>query len=483
MEYLVTRSGPLVQLKPWCPSVEEMLRYDYMAFPRKGGRPKLERRNLYHLDPRDGCGYFPVAMSPEVMEELEGLGHTVEYLDTRDLKALYPPPLWDRVSPLRSGQREVLEAVVNNDQGLIVCGTGFGKSFCIVQLCKMYPTLRFIVAAPGIAEMANLHDALVAELGEEQVGRLGGGKEIPSRRVTVSTMQSLGKADFKSCGIFMFDEAHSLGNNKTTFSLLGRLEDSRVYGFTATPSGRSDKSDAVIRAVFGRELVNYTYADCERAGAVTPIEVWVYTIDGEVASSTSPFGSTFVANKRNFYWRNEYRNVCIATLARAIPPDQQTLVMVEAVDHLVNIGQYLPEFALVCGAGNDLAARARKRRIKLDNRLGGDPAENQAIYREFKAGSLTRAISSMTWKQGVSFDGLNILIRGDGGAGKISATQIPGRLSRLSPGKDVAILIDFLDLFNPTAKAHSYARIRNYRRNGWRVVMKGDPLDEQFKRA
>ena len=482
MEYRITRSGPLVQLKPWSPGVESLLQYDHVAFAPGSKTPATERRLLYHLDPKEDCGYFPVACAEDVMDILRKGDHSVIYEDPRDMRRFFPEPQWDRVDELRSGQKEVLEAIVKNDHGLIVCSTGFGKSFCIKQICKMYPKLNFIIVAPGVAEMINLYQPLMAEFGVQEVGSLGGsGRNDPTRRITVSTMASLAKADFSRCEIFIFDEAHSLGHNKTTFRLMGRLEDSRVYGFTATPVGRSDHTDNVIKAVFGRELVNYTYQECEAAGSVTPIDVFIYDIEGDIESSQSSFGNTFIANKRRFYWRNELRNVCIAALATVIPKDQQVLIMVESVDHLITLGQYLPDYALVCGAGNDLDLRARKRRIKLTNRMGDSKEENKKIYAEFKEGTLKRVISSMTWKQGVSFDGLNVLIRADGSPSKISSTQIPGRLSRLAPGKDKAILVDFADKFNPTAKNNFYSRLRNYRKNGWRIVMKGDPLDEKFE--
>lgn len=157
MEYRITRSGPLVQLKPWSPGVESLLQYDHVAFAPGSKTPATERRLLYHLDPKEDCGYFPVACAEDVMDILRKGDHSVIYEDPRDRRRFFPEPQWDRVDELRSGQKEVLEAIVKNDHGLIVCSTGFGKSFCIKQICKMYPKLNFIIVAPGIAEMINLY--------------------------------------------------------------------------------------------------------------------------------------------------------------------------------------------------------------------------------------------------------------------------------------------------------------------------------------
>lgn len=68
---------------------------------------------------------------------------------------------------------------------------------------------------------------------------------------------------------------------------------------------------------------------------------------------------------------------------------------------------------------------------------------------------------------------LQWLIRADGAASIIGNTQIPGRLSRIFEGKEVAYLIDFIDGFDPWAASRARKRIALYKKKKWNIVRKG----------
>lgn len=89
------------------------------------------------------------------------------------------------------------------------------------------------------------------------------------------------------------------------------------------------------------------------------------------------------------------------------------------------------------------------------------------IRKRFESGELKKLIATNIFSEGVNFVGLKYLIRADGETSKISNTQIPGRLSRLMPGKDCAYLIDFIDHFSPWAYRRSIARFNDYKSAGW----------------
>lgn len=468
----LTRSGILVRMCPWLPIVEPLLQYDYVPFDDPRG---AEKRFLFHLDGENG--YFPSGFEETITEFFIREGIAFTFTDERDRSRLFKPFQWDRISELRPGQREVLEAIEKHDHGTVVCSTGFGKSFLIGELTKGFPDSRFIIAAPRIAETRNLHNRLKEILPRGELGLLGAGSKDPSdRRVTVSVSNSLGKADFNSCDFFLFDEAHMCGHNSVTTKLLAMLGDSRNYGLTATPQGRSDKSDRVIEALFGREIARFDYQDCVNAGNVTQIHVAIYDIPGDVPSSHSQYGNSFIQNKRRFYWRNEIRNLTIACVAREVPPAESVLIMVESVDHLIHLAALLPEFAIVCGDGNDLRKRAKALGFKLMNRTGDNKEESEGIYNDFRSGKLLRVIATGVYRQGVDFPSLSVLIRADGSPSPIASGQIPGRLSRLSPGKTQAVLVDFRDMFNPNSLRNYYARMRTYKANGWPVEHRGEIL-------
>ena len=150
---------------------------------------------------------------------------------------------------------------------------------------------------------------------------------------------------------------------------------------------------------------------------------------------------------------------------------ESVLVMVESVP---------PASILAAGVrgglrrGNDLKRRAKSLGLKLQNRLGDNEEEAKSIYEEFRSGKLRKVIATGVYRQGVDFPALSVLIRADGSPSPIASSQIPGRLSRLSPGKDTAVLVDFRDRFNDTALNNWYRRSATYRKNGWTIDMKGE---------
>lgn len=468
---LLTRDSgsPLVECSPWVPMLEQVLVYETSTYTPGDRFPKVEKHGMFWLSDDKSSGYFPIGMLHRVCKLLAQAGYEIEAKDLRDRSRYFPEPDWLAAHDLRAGQMDVLKAITDSDNGLIVCPTGFGKSFVITLLVKMYPTLNFLIVAPGIAETDNLYKR-IREV-ERDVALLNGtSRDDPNHRVIVSTSRSFLKADLDKTDIFLFDEAHACGNNKTTQDILDNLRGCRIFGFTATPKGRSDKSDMLIEAVFGRKLVEFDYDDAMVAGNVSPIEVQMWSVPGQIESSKSRYGNAMTQNKRRFYWNNPTRNLLIKAIADTVPEDEQLLIMVDTVEHLIRLGALLPGYALVCGDGHDLAKEAA--RLKLDisrNRLGDTKQAYVGLSTEFSAGTLTRVVATYRWKQAVDFPKLSVLIRADGAKSPIISTQVPGRLSRLSPDKSKGILVDFCDEFNPSARRKSLDRMKSYKQNGWTI--------------
>ena len=467
--------SPVVEIDPWIPALSQVLVYESSSFQPGDSFPTVEKHDMYWL--ADGRGYFPVGMLKRVVKTLAKRGYEMEGRDLRDRSRYFPEPDWSAAHDLRPGQKEVLEAVVKSDTGLVVCPTGFGKSFVVTLLVNIYPTLNFLIVAPGIAETDNLYKRL--REATDDVGLLNGtSHDSPDHRVVVATSRSFLKADLDRTDVFIFDEAHACGNNKTTQDILDNLRGCRIFGFTATPKGRSDRADMLIEAVFGQKLVDFNYEDAKDAGNVSPIEVQLWSVPGSVKSSKSPYGNAMTQNKRRFYWNNEQRNGLIRAIALKVPEDEQLLIMVDTVEHLIRLGAMLPGFALVCGDGHDLAAEAARFRLDLSANVLGDTRDSyRELARRFSAGELKRVVATYRWKQAVDFPKLSVLIRADGAKSPILATQVPGRLSRLSPDKEKGVLVDFMDEFNDSARRKALARVRSYRENGWTITHMG-ALDE-----
>ncbi len=91
----------------------------------------------------------------------------------------------------------------------------------------------------------------------------------------------------------------------------------------------------------------------------------------------------------------------------------------------------------------------------------------EQLKEDFATGKHKLCICNSVWKKGVNFPKLQYLIRADGGASSIDSTQIAGRLTRLSDGKEKSYLIDFRDEFNDSAAQKSFGRKGHYRTIGF----------------
>jgi superfamily II DNA or RNA helicase len=347
MDITLRRSGNILEVDPWVPSLEHMLSFRRVIHKFGIGKAKMEFLNekLYNIEgtPTGDKGQVPGGLFSKVYKELVKY-HKVKVEDYRDMASIMPVPDFTRIALLRSGQDKIMLAVAGNDGGLIVGGTGAGKSFCITQICMMYPTLKILILSPRISVVNTIFDSLSKVMPATAIARIGGGKhDKGKRRVTISTTKSILKCDLANCDLLLFDEAHNVGCNQIAEHLAYATR-ARKFGFTATPSGRSDGSDIIMEAVFGPRVAEIPYDEAVVAGLVTPIEVRVVTVPtaAYIPDSDSP-----IAKKRWNYWRNASRNAVIARTADTVPDDEQVLIMVETLEHALYLKKLLPKFSLV----------------------------------------------------------------------------------------------------------------------------------------
>jgi superfamily II DNA or RNA helicase len=410
---------------------------------------------------------IPAGMTERVIRRLTNAGLKVEIEDRRP--QILPEPVYENVDPLRPGQDELLSTIIAHDHGVICAPTGAGKSWLIRQICKMWPEARIIICSPFSGIIRQTFRELQMTMGLNEVGQVGDGFCNPERRVVCAVSNSLAKCELRKCQIFLFDEVHRAGSDKLS-EVICRIDNARMYGFSASPHGRSDNTDMEVEAAFGPIIATVDYQDVQKTGGVVPIEVRVYSCAG----MRSDEFSTTTSMERHMLWRNKERNKLIQRVVQDIirtsGDDVQILISVAKVEHAVNLGKLLPDFQLVY-RNMDPGNRVRWERDGLIP-TGVHPlsAKRRAeVEIEFREGKLKRAIATY-WSTGMDFPQLNVLVRADAAGGKIANTQIPGRVTRPSEGKSVGIVIDLDDSFHPNLSKRALGRFAQYRKKGWTVT-------------
>lgn len=417
-----------------------------------------------------------------IVDALEPLGYDVrirwaseddKVRDAERRESVFKPR-WDRIDELlksgfefRHKQKKCLRLISEFENGRVDCPPGWGKGTVIMLACVLLPKARIAVVTKNVAVLQQrLYPELALNL--PSVGCVGGGKKIKGRRVMCYTADSLHHVKTESPFDLVFvDEGHQACADDFAEQLGMYFPDARMWALSATWDMRLDNKDMRAEAMFGPIRLKVHYKDAVAHGMVVPIEVhWT-----DVITDINPCSDmTGVPKKQRGIWSNDYRNSLIAADARKYDDDTQVLITVETVEHALYLHRELPEFSLVYSGVSVTPKDWRYyREIGLidEDFREMTPDRKQRLTRRFEKGSLKKAIATPVWNVGVNFKQLQVLIRADAGGSPINDTQIPGRASRISDGKEVAILHDYRDQFDHGFRQKASGREASYARNEW----------------
>jgi superfamily II DNA or RNA helicase len=469
----ITRYGNLIEVNPDCESIlDDMLTYNHrnMLFGKDARTAKKEMQciatKVYTVS--DGKLYALHGVRARVTAELERRGFTVAYVDTRSLPPLVPSmagifnTLPDFV--FKSGQQAALAYLIGGDSGQIEAPPAWGKTTIMQVVAAAYPTAKILICAPGV-DLVNDIYARFSQVFGPAVGKTK--EEKGARpRIVVSTFGSAMRGITRLGGppdIILVDECHRAAAPQFAALLATQRMYHKIFGFTATPKGRSDGAELAVEALLGPIVYSATYDNMVKEGAVCPINAVMVSTAGHVSDPDTSGMSVRTAKKRKAYWRNQARNSLIAAAVRNVPAtydvgdDPQTLVLVETVEHANYLAELLPDFKVVHGD------------IDAENKANGNSARRADMLAQFESGELRKVIATGVWGTGVNFVQLDVLVYASGAPSHITTTQWAGRNSRLRPGKKYGLLIDFMDEWDDWTLGRARLRTKSYKSHGWSV--------------
>jgi len=482
MEVHMVVTPGCVAINPWLTQLEPHLRLCRKKrvarpFETATGEVKTIIQKTVQKEPlfltggtEDPCGYVYPGLLEFTREHLEEMGHTVSITDTRP-----SPPQGDYsllTKPLRPGQPDILQVMCAEHNGVIKAAAGLGKTETIVQYLNICPSLRVgIVTFKG-----EVRNSIYARIRDGAPARtpcmLAAGCKFFDTDVYVLVDKSLHRLPPEAIDVLLIDEVHGAAAEQALPKLETFLE-KRIFGFSATPSGRSDKADLGVTALCGPVRVNLSYGFAEATGSVVPIHVFMYRSDGPTGLSS--IGSDFIREKLGI-WYNRPRNRLISQLARALEPKQQKLILCRSLEHVMLLRRLMPEAVCVfkkpaAGRRQELEDKALLPEGWSESPLFRTDVTNARV--EFEERELSFVICTPVWGEGVDFPHLRWVIRADGLTNKIACIQTGSRTSRAirEPGceedeKPWAAVIDFFDDFDGM-RHRSFLRRSHYEDEGW----------------
>lgn len=467
----IERDGNILVLKGPIPKrlfieLDQKLSYMYRSRDFRGNL-KVEKRLLYNmLGEDDMCTTIGMWNDvSDVLKQYPDIGYEFVENTPPEYNHQKVKPDWGNVADLnfRAGQKEAINSIISHNGGIVCAPTGFGKTFLIGALCKLFPKAKIHVTTKSV-EIANRIASDLKRL-LPSVGMIGGGKNEANARVLVITSDSLHKAP-SDADLFFYDECHQAAAESYTDNILTTYNYAKRIGFTATPTGRSDGADRVLSLLFGPVIFNMDYSQGVDLGLVVPIKVRWLTYSGpcaEAAEYKKP-----IYRKRHCIWQNEARNQLIADDVRTKYADDSVLILVETVEHAVYLHNLLPEFEL-CYANMDTTDLNKYIAKKLlpENYEPLSKKDRIDLCAKFLNGTVKKVISTDVWSTGVDFPSLSVVYSVSSRVSKILTTQGAGRVSRIFKGKEFGEVVDIQDLFADDFKGFSYRRYKTYKELGW----------------
>lgn len=395
--YKLVSDGSMLMVDPWNPMLSRECTYHRTSYDPFTSEKKKVKEELYHVQHIDGrtVGYVADGLCDRVMRWFNDKSLPFTFENKRYWKEL-PVPDWGKVdfAELRDGQEEALTVIATNYNGVIDACTGYGKTYLIVQLCRMYPKLNIVLITSRKSVVKTIYDRLMKERClAGQVGIITSSKNTgPDYRIIVTTTKSMEKVNYETCDLLLFDECHGLAAPGTAYKM-AIFRRARKFGLSASPEGRGDTADKVLEGLIGPTRFSLSYQKGVDIGAVVPIDVHMYDVPG-----ARVWHRTRLALKRAGLWQNEVRNKMIADIALSFG-EQQVLIMCETVEHVMQLKQYLPEYVAAY-------ATCSKERYEEYTQAGltKDPILKEEdltkLQEGFESGKIRHILSTMVFKEG-----------------------------------------------------------------------------------
>jgi superfamily II DNA or RNA helicase len=362
----------------------------------------------------------------------------VEYIDRR-VCLTYPEIEFahDLDAQLADGrkyerQKEAVESMLLNEQGIILRPPGTGKSQIALAFASVCRTnVLVLVHTEDILqqwiEYAN------AALPGTKIGVFRG-QTKDKRQITIATVQTLKRMlendpSLKSgFGCVIADETHH-GAAKTWEFILSRMEAKYRFGFTASPT-RADGKHPMIRILIGPVL--------QRMKFQSPVDVKVKPIK---TGFYYPYrGRWDWGNLLSALIRDEDRNDAIAEAAdREVENGNSVLVLSRRIEHLQRIAAKMKSFptdgALLVGGWDD--ENGTRQTLKKETR--------KKIMHQFRSGEIKCVLGTQLADEALDVPRLSVVILTHPGKHEGRIIQQIGRALREHPDKNSATIYDVAD--------------------------------------
>ncbi len=333
-------------------------------------------------------------------------------------------------------QVKCLETINNNlgrEKILVQAPTGYGKTVVLSKLLADNQDKKALVCFNKIGlidQTIDKLDSLNAFLCPTEVGTYNGslGKRQIDARIVVGTVQSLVKATSdRPFDFIIFDECHrsNMENKKGTFyKIAERFPHTNLIGFTATPFTSSGPIYGKDR-FWPKPIYSATTKEMIEMGRLVPLKF-------------APLNPNLSINTQGIKVSAGEFNLRELSDRAAV----WELVMAQIKDALKRIEGYkFPIFMCVSIEHCEMVAMALGNASIVHSKM--TMKERDKNIEDFKTGKTSYLVSVLVLSEGFDFPPADCLVLIRPTKSHVLFVQATGRVLRVAPGKDHALLLDY----------------------------------------
>lgn len=341
-------------------------------------------------------------------------------------------------------QREALEALLQARHAGVEIGTGLGKSFIILNLCKRL-ALRTVVMAPSKDIAKRLYEDFVSAFGKRYVGFFGDGKKEFKKLFTIGISASFTRIEtgspawdaLSTAQVFIADESHQCPAATLAKVCFGLMADAPYRFFFSATQMRGDGLDLLLEAITSKIVYTMTVKEGVDQGYLAKPNFTMVLTDSPSSYQTHD------ANEmtRCHLYYNPKVNALAGKLANTFIEQygHQVLILVEELEQFAML---LPHFAHKAVFAHGGVTAENKGKIP-EAYHKSDPSE---LVKEFNAGKIPILVGTSCVSTGTDIKANQTTIYIQGGKSEVQVMQGPcGRSTRLHKpiGKTTCNVIDF----------------------------------------
>jgi len=422
--------------------VLELIRHHFSCpNPAAIARNKFTPKRLYAITP---TGRFESGLLSVIIDYLvkENLNFYISDEIKKSKIVLNPSQIYPLGVPYREYQESAIGTAIRSNNGVIVVGTGGGKTLLCAGLIKNLrivlndPTAKVLVTVPTI-QLVEQTAADFKEYGLTGISKWSGKNKLDhdANIIVAGTQYLVGKntdlSILSDVKIVLCDECHVLKKGNELNNIFKFIDTPFKFGLTGSlPPEKIDQWN--INGKLGPIIFEKKTDELKKGEYVSDFQIYLIDIDhGKTNFPFNPNSPTSkYENELAFLISCKKRNDIIAKLTHKI--NKNTIIMVDRILHGEELLKSLQE---IC---SDSPVYFIQGSTEIEDR------EKIKKLMEEQSNVIVVAVSKI-FSTGINIPNLHSIIFASAGKAKIKIVQSIGRALRLHPTKEKAYIFDIAD--------------------------------------